>query len=70
MLSDYAIIKEKALTVQAAEQKGGKPMLKSIEVRTHKKVKRYTDLLKKQGRTAFYEEFYDFNGAFYVLFYR
>lgn len=42
----------------------------SIEARTLRKTRAIIKALKKQGRSAFYEEFTDYGGFFYVVFYR
>ena len=42
----------------------------TIDVRTLKKAKKIIEALKKQGRRAFYEEFADYDGFFYTIFYR
>ena len=44
--------------------------LLTIDVRTKRKRDRIIKILKKQGRRAFWEEFCDFNGFFYVIFYK
>lgn len=42
----------------------------SIEVKTLRKAKKIIEMLKNQGRRAFYEEFADYDGFFFIIFYR
>ena len=44
-------------------------MWTSIEIRNKKKMDKIVKTLKSEGRRTFYEEFYDFEGKFYLLYY-
>ena len=44
--------------------------LESIDVNTVAKAKRILAMLKASGRRGWYETFYDFDGAFYCVYYR
>ena len=43
--------------------------MRTIDVNTARKAKAIVSKLKEQGRTAFYEQFADYDGFFYVVFY-
>ena len=44
--------------------------LASVEVNTERKAKRLVKRLRNNGRMAFYEQFADYKGFFYVVYYR
>lgn len=44
-------------------------MMIAMEIRTKKKLDEIIRILRKQGTRFFYEEFYDYNGRFYCLYY-
>lgn len=45
-------------------------MLQTMDVRSRKKLDSYLDALKRDNRRYFVETFYDYEGKFYVVFYR
>lgn len=41
-----------------------------VQVNTRKKAEKIIEALKRQGRVAFYEEFFTFEGRTYDIFYK
>ncbi len=42
----------------------------SVEVNSHRKMRRILDAMNRAGRLAIYDEFFTFTGSFYVIWYR
>ena len=45
-------------------------MLLCMGFRNKRKMNKIIEILKVDGRRTFYDEFYDYKGKFYILYYR